>query len=160
MVSSQASHQVLDLVTKALNGSHKVGDAIAMPTLLLPGQWVPRSKGERVEQAAEAWFRENGFFAERSHRGGKGYAELFRDIMSWDTWDVEALRQKHRDSLDGQESTLSKLGILNTEEKREAAAIVRAMSEEAHEERLRRFRDCARNRWPLTGQFGLRAGDG
>jgi hypothetical protein len=25
---------------------------------------------------------------------------------------------------------------------------------------LHRFRDVARNRWPLTGQFGLRVGEG
>jgi hypothetical protein len=136
MVASQSSDHILDLVTKALKGSHKVGDAIAMPILLVPGHWVPRSKGERVEQVAEAWFRENGFFAERSHRGGRGYAELFRDIMSWDTWDVETLRQQYRDSLDVQESTLSQLGLLNTEEKRQTAALVRAMSEETHEEGL------------------------
>jgi hypothetical protein len=56
--------------------------------------------------------------------------------MSWDTWDVETLRQQYRDFLDMQESTLSKLGLLNTEEKQQAAALVRAMSEETREERL------------------------
>jgi len=136
MVASKSADTVLNLVKKALNGSHKVGDAIAMPTLLLPGQWVPRSEGERIEPAAETWFRENGFFAERSHRGGKGYAELFRDIMSWDTWDAGALRRQYRDSLDRQKNVLSKLAVLNTEEKQPAAALLRAMSEKAHEERL------------------------
>jgi hypothetical protein len=137
MVASQFRDQVLDLVTMALNGSHKVGDAIVLPTLLLPDQWIPRLEGERrIEPAAKAWFRDNGFFAELSQGGVKGYAELFRDIMDWESWDAEVLRQQYRDSLDSHESDIAKLGTLNSEEGRQAAAFVRSMSEEIHEERL------------------------
>jgi site-specific DNA recombinase len=37
---------------------------------------------------------------------------------------------------------------------------VEQLSRRASRKKLRRFRDCTRNRWPLTGQFGLRAGEG
>jgi hypothetical protein len=137
MAASLSSAQVLDLLTKALSGSHKVGDAIAMPSLLLPAQLVPGLDVERqAEPAVETWFREHGFFAERSHRGGRGYAELFRDVKGWETWDVEVLRRQYRDSVRMEEDLLAKLGVLNTEEKRRADERSRARAEEKHEERL------------------------
>jgi hypothetical protein len=39
-------------------------------------------------------------------------------------------------------------------------SIINRRSQQTGRKTLRRFRDCARNRWPLTGQFQVRAGEG
>jgi hypothetical protein len=69
--------------------------------------------------------------------GGKGYAELFRELVRWQPWDAEVLRQQYRDSLDQQYGSLATLGLFpEGSENERLAALTRAMSEGQHEERL------------------------
>jgi hypothetical protein len=89
--------EALSIVATALGASRKAADAIAVPTVLLPHQWFGGLKGTKLVDAGKDWFQEHGFFAERSHQGVGGYANVFRQLESWRRpWDVETIRQAHR----------------------------------------------------------------
>jgi hypothetical protein len=45
-------------------------------------------------------FEQHGFSAERSyHDGMHGYTGLFRELGGWYPWDIETIRQAHKDEL-------------------------------------------------------------
>jgi hypothetical protein len=123
MTTPLPASDVLALLRMALGASQKADDAIAIPTLLVPGQWLGGKisrKDSRIEDAVVYWFRENGFFAERSYKGGqRGYAEVFRVLEYWRPWDPDSIRQDYRDSIADQQAGVA--SILNlTDEQRQA----------------------------------------
>jgi hypothetical protein len=97
MVDDVSSSEVIEVLAAALGASRKASDAISLPTVLLPGQWFGDATGTSRVDAVEYWFHQHGFSAERSHRGGWGYAHLFRELESWRPWDVEAIRRTYED---------------------------------------------------------------
>jgi hypothetical protein len=139
MTTPLSTSEVLRLLRTALGASHRAADAIAIPTLLLPRQWLGGKidrRDSRIEDAAVYWFRENGFFAERSYKGGqRGYAEVFRVLEDWRPWDPDSIRQDYRDSIVDQRATAAR--ILNlTDEQRQAMSLSERFAEEQLEEKL------------------------
>jgi hypothetical protein len=139
MTTPLPASDVLALLRMALGASQKADDAIAIPTLLVPGQWLGGKisrKDSRIEDAVVYWFRENGFFAERSYKGGqRGYAEVFRVLEYWRPWDPDSIRQDYRDSIADQQAGIA--SILNlTDEQRQAMSFSERFAEEQLEEKL------------------------
>jgi hypothetical protein len=139
MTTPLPTSDVLSLLRTALRASQKAADAIAIPTLLLPRQWLGgRSGGRdiRIEDAAVYWFRENGFFAERSYKGGqRGYAEVFRVLEYWRPWDPDLIRRDYRDSIADQQAGVARILDL-TDEQRLAMSFSERFAEEQLEEKL------------------------
>jgi len=67
---------------------------------MLPRRWFGEAKGVDLVEAIKYWFEKHGFSAERSyHDGMHGYTGLFRELGGWYPWDIETIRQAHKDEL-------------------------------------------------------------
>ncbi len=87
MADPDAGLDVATLVTRALGASYELGGALVVPTILLDreqlGEGDQRGRGVGLANVVVAWFREHGFYAERSRARGSGYGDTIKEIQLW-----------------------------------------------------------------------------
>ena len=115
MADPSAGLDVVALVSSALAAGRESAGALVLPTILLDrdqlGEGKRPGRGADLANVVAAWFREYGFYAERSHVGGHGYGENIKEIMFWDRDDSEALRGRFEGKLAQQDALLAELDV-------------------------------------------------